>query len=75
MDMFDTLTPNLKSLIGTRIRLIKMNDPFPVPSGTLGTIDHIDDMNNIHVKWENGSTLSLIYGEDQFEILEEEDGN
>ena len=29
---------------GTRIELISMNDPYdPVPSGTRGTVEHVDD--------------------------------
>lgn len=29
---------------GTRLLLINMNDPYaPIPSGTRGTVDHIDD--------------------------------
>lgn len=69
--MYYTLTPQLKTLIGKRVKLISMNDPYPIPSGTLGTIVRVDDMSNIHVHWDNGSSLSLLPDEDQFEILEE----
>jgi hypothetical protein len=58
--------------MGKRVRLINMpNDPHPVPVGTEGTIDHIDGAGHIHVKWDNGSSLSLIPGVDKWEILEE----
>lgn len=56
--------------VGTRVRLIHMDDPQAVPSGTLGTVDHIDDDGQLHMKWDTtGSTLALIYGVDQFEIV------
>lgn len=57
---------------GTRIELISMNDPFaPVPSGTKGTVECVDDMGQIHMKWDNGRTLALIPGEDSFRKIEE----
>jgi len=40
--------------IGTRIKLISMEDNYNVPSGTNGTIDLIDDEGQIHMKWDNG---------------------
>lgn len=55
--------------VGIRVRLIHMYDPQAVPSGTLGTVDHIDDDGQIHMNWDNGRTLALIYGVDQFEII------
>ena len=56
---------------GKRIRLIKMNDPYPVDPGTDGTVEFEDDLGQIHVKWDNGSKLALIPGEDEFEYIEE----
>lgn len=51
--------------LGTRIRLIEMNDPYsPVPPGTEGTVNFIDDQCQLHTDWDNGRTLALIPGED-----------
>ena len=59
---------------GTRIELNFMNDPFhPVPSGTRGTVDHVDDMGQIHMRWDNGRTLALVPGEDSFRKLTDEE--
>lgn len=52
---------------GTRIRLTQMDDPYaPIPSGTEGTVDFVDDAGQIHMKWDNGRSLALIPGEDLF---------
>lgn len=55
--------------IGTHVRLIHMSDPQPVSKGTIGVVDFIDDIGQIHVKWENGSSLALVEGVDEFEII------
>ena len=41
-----------------------------MPRGLQGVIDFVDDIGNIHVKWDNFRTLALIYGKDSFIILE-----
>ena len=51
---------------GTRIILHSMDDPQAPPPGTKGTVVYVDDMGQICVKWDSGSTLSLIPGEDSF---------
>lgn len=56
---------------GTRIKLINMNDSQPVPSGTMGTVEHVDDLGQIHMKWDNGRALALVTGEDEFEVVEQ----
>jgi len=58
-----------KYKVGDRIKLICMDDDFAVPSGTYGTIDFIDDEGQIHMDWENGRTIPLIYGVDKFEVI------
>lgn len=53
--------------IGTRVRLIHMNDPYsqkPNP-GDEGTVDHVDDTGTIFVTWNCGSSLGVVYGEDR----------
>lgn len=55
---------------GTKIKLNHMNDTYnPVPDGTLGIVDHVDDTGQVHVKWENGSSLAVIVDIDDFEII------
>jgi hypothetical protein len=66
--MFDSTLEKLREDVGKRIRIIEMKGEN-FKSGTEGTITHIDDMCNIHVKWDNGSTLSVIPDEDRYEIL------
>ena len=56
-------------LIGKRIRINHMDDMSPVPDGTEGIITGIDDIGQIQVKWDNGSTLSVIDDIDDYEIL------
>ena len=55
---------------GTRIRLRNMADDFsPVESGMTGTVAFIDDAGSIHMKWDNGRSLALIDGVDEFEVI------
>ena len=52
-------------LKGCRVELIRMYDPQAPPVGTKGTVTHVDDIGSIHVKWDNGSGLGVVYGEDE----------
>ena len=49
---------------GTRVELIRMDDIQAPPIGTCGTVTGVDDAASIMVFWDNGSSLSVVYGED-----------
>lgn len=51
---------------GTKLILHRMNDPYPVPPGTVGEVQYVDDGGNIHMVWQSDRTLSLIEGVDDF---------
>ena len=57
---------------GTWIKLIKMNDPpetNPIPPGSVGTIDHVDDGCQLQMRWDNGRSLALVPGVDEYVVL------
>lgn len=50
---------------GCRVELVKMDDPYrEMPPGLQGVVTDIDDTGSIHVDWQNGSSLAVIFGED-----------
>lgn len=50
---------------GTKVELISMNDPYrEMPAGLTGVVTGVDDTGTIHVNWQNGSSLGVVYGED-----------
>lgn len=55
---------------GTKIKLIHMDDTCAPKKGAIGTVQFIDDAGQIHMSWEGGSSLALIPGEDEFEVIE-----
>lgn len=61
---------------GTRVELVHMDDPYntKLVPGCKGTVRCVDDMGTIHVSWDCGSSLGVVYGEDSCrKILNEED--
>ena len=59
---------------GTRIVCLRMgDDPRPLPPGSRGTVQSIDDMATIHCEFDNGRCLGLVYGEDSYRKLTEEE--
>lgn len=50
--------------VGARVELVKMDDEQAPPIGTKGTVRGVDDIGSIMVKWDNGSSLNVTYGED-----------
>ena len=56
---------------GTKVELLAMDDPQAPPVGTLGEILGVDDAAQLLVRWETGSSLSIIFGVDRFEIVQE----
>ena len=70
MSNVETYRQQNVDLKGKRIKCIHMMDDYPILSGELGTVDAVDDMGTIHVKWDNGSSLGLVPEEDQYEIVD-----
>jgi len=52
--------------VGTRIKLVKMDDIQSPPPGTLGTVIGVDDIGSLLVRWDNGSSLNLLLEIDYF---------
>jgi hypothetical protein len=58
-----------KEMIGKRVRLIYTSDIYTrLRPGTLGTINFVDDLGTTHVKWDDGSSLGMVDGEDRWEF-------
>ena len=55
--------------VGTRVKLIQMEDIQAPPTGTLGTVYGVDAIGSILVKWDNGSMLNVIFRVDRIEKI------
>lgn len=51
--------------VGSRVQLVKMDDAYAPPIGTCGTVRGVDDIGNLLIKWDNGSSLNVVYGVDE----------
>ena len=60
---------------GCRVKLICMNDPYrDLKAGAIGTVTHVDDIGTIHVAWDYGSALGVVYGVDSCTVVHSEGG-
>ena len=52
----------------------KMNAPYrtDLVPGCRGTVRFVDDMGTIHVSWDIGSSLGVVYGEDACKLISNE---
>ena len=50
--------------IGARVELVRMDDAQAPPAGTKGTVKGVDDTGSLLMRWDNGSGLNVVYGED-----------
>ena len=56
---------------GTRVVLVRMNDPYTkLRPGDLGTVEFIDDAGTLFCRWDNGSTLGVVFGEDEIRLYD-----
>ena len=58
---------------GTRVELLQMDDFQAPPIGTRGTVIGVDDIGSIMVAWDNGSGLSVAYGEDLCRVVSDDE--
>ena len=49
---------------GTRVELVRMDDAQAPAPGTKGTVIGVDDTGSLLMRWDNGSGLNVVYGED-----------
>ncbi len=57
----------------TRVQLDSMgDDPFPVESGTRGTVIKVDDIGTVHVNFDNGRSLGICPEVDSFHKITEQ---
>jgi len=58
--------------IGCRVELTMMSDPYntTLTPGCKGTVKGVDDIGTIHVQWDCGSSLGVVYGEDSCRRLD-----
>ena len=62
--------------VGCRVELISMNDPYhKMTPGIQGTVEAVDDTGTIFINWDDGSSLGVVYGEDQCKRIFPGNGN
>lgn len=55
---------------GARVALVRMSDPYSkLKPGDEGTVELVDDAGTIFCNWDCGSSLGVVYGEDEVKKL------
>ena len=49
---------------GARVELVRMEDVQAPPVGTKGIVLGVDDTGSLLMRWDTGSGLNVVYGED-----------
>ena len=58
---------------GTRVEVVSLcNKEEHLKPGMKGTVVGVDDQPALLVHWDNGSSLSLLIGQDQFRVIPEQ---
>lgn len=69
-DILPSVLAHLETLKGKRVRLIRCSDPYTrLSPGDEGTVSFVDDLGTVHVAWDSGSSLGLVYREDEYEVV------
>jgi len=57
--------------VGSRVMFIHSDDPYTnLTYGVEGTVTNIDCMGTVFVKWDNGSSLGMVYDAgDRFTVV------
>jgi Domain of unknown function (DUF4314) len=57
-------------LVGKRVELVRCTDQYTrLTPGEKGTVTFVDALGSVSVKWDSGSSLSLIPGEDAWKEI------
>ena len=58
-----------------RVELVRMNDPDPLPVGSVGTVLSVADFGRgemqLNMKWDNGRNLGVCIPEDEVKLIKE----
>ncbi len=59
--------------VNDRIELIHTTDRHTqLKPGDQGTVRYIDSLDTVHVRWDSGSSLGMVPGEDSFRVVKED---
>ena len=67
------MKPKCDLKAGDRIRLLSMDDPDPIPAGTIGTVVAVypqNDWTQVDVDWEGGRSLMLSIPQDRVQRID-----